>query len=215
MKCQAGGAGVVYVAGYGRSGSTLLDAVLGNHAGIFGGGELTWLYQQCAAHGRCSCGAGLTDCHIWRSVVDRVLRTTRLHACAQAALLTRKTELLRGGGRASEDYVRLWRETFQAIRQTSGKGLVIDSSKCSRLGYYRLPLLAKYLDVPLRVVHLVRDPRAVMWSVHRGTNRQLAEGCRQRPWGGMARALLSWMFSNVVVERLGRRHPELPIVRVR
>ena len=43
--------GILYIAGYGRSGSTLLDSLLNDHPSIFGGGEMMWLFQQAAENG--------------------------------------------------------------------------------------------------------------------------------------------------------------------
>ena len=40
---------VLYIAGYGRSGSTVLDMLLGTHPRIIGGGELTHLFHHSLA----------------------------------------------------------------------------------------------------------------------------------------------------------------------
>ena len=37
---------IIYIAGYGRSGSTVLDIMLGDHPRIFSGGELTYLFDD-------------------------------------------------------------------------------------------------------------------------------------------------------------------------
>ena len=105
---------------------------------------------------------------------------------------------------------------MQAIREESGKSWIVDSSKNTRLNYHRLSLLSKHMGCPVKVIHLVRDPRAVMWSAGRGSNRQLESngrlGGRMR---NMLSGLMSWMFSNVTVEALCSQHPGWSVHQVR
>src|SRR5438067_145989 len=62
---------VVYIAGCGRSGSTLLDRILGEAPGFVPGGELrnvwSWGVTPTA---RCGCGVGFQECSFWRAVYD-------------------------------------------------------------------------------------------------------------------------------------------------
>lgn len=48
---------ILYVGGTGRTGSTVLDRMLGNVPGVFAAGELTWLWFALRSGGRCACGA--------------------------------------------------------------------------------------------------------------------------------------------------------------
>ena len=62
---------VLYIMGAGRSGSTLLDMVLGSHPDVRGAGELTnaarngWLKNE-----DCSCGRPVNDCPFWTEVLQ-------------------------------------------------------------------------------------------------------------------------------------------------
>lgn len=208
--------GILYIAGYGRSGSTLLDSLLNDHPSIFGAGEMMWLFQQAAENGNCSCGQLLNDCSFWRDVMRRVANRVGHHDWAGAARLTLKMERLRTISALDPHYTDLWSAAFDAVREVSGKSWVVDSSKNTRLDYYRLPLLARHMGCPVKIIHLVRDPRAVMWSAARGSNRQLEKGgCSQGHRRRMMGGLMSWVFSNATVEALCRRHPEWPVLRVR
>lgn len=71
----------VYIAGRGRSGSTLLELLLGAHPEIVALGEIEKLSLQFARDGtsaypgRCSCGKPPLECPIWSTVADEIKRT--------------------------------------------------------------------------------------------------------------------------------------------
>ena len=74
----AGAAGravpVLFIAGFGRSGSTLLDRLLGSTPGVHSGGELAAIWTHGLVDDRlCSCGAPFSGCPFWRAV-GRFLR---------------------------------------------------------------------------------------------------------------------------------------------
>src|SRR3546814_13178933 len=60
------------VAGYGRSGTTLLDIALGEQPAIMGAGEVTTLARHVWDRGEyCACGARVRDCPQWNAIVTR------------------------------------------------------------------------------------------------------------------------------------------------
>ena len=70
----------VYIAGRGRSGSTLLELLLGAHPEIVALGEIEKLSLQFARDGtgtypgRCSCGKPPIECPIWSRVAEEIKR---------------------------------------------------------------------------------------------------------------------------------------------
>lgn len=64
---------LLYVAGSGRSGSTLLDMLLSRHSSIASLGEVHRLYMNLRidtdAH-RCTCGERVSNCEFWKAVED-------------------------------------------------------------------------------------------------------------------------------------------------
>ena len=57
---------VLYIAGTGRSGSTLLASILGEVEGVFAAGEVRYLWQRGLAERRlCGCGVPVRDCPVW------------------------------------------------------------------------------------------------------------------------------------------------------
>ena len=60
---------VLYLAGSGRSGSTLVTTVLGQLPGFFAAGELRYLWRRGILENRpCGCGSPVADCPLWARV---------------------------------------------------------------------------------------------------------------------------------------------------
>jgi hypothetical protein len=185
---------VLYIIGYGRSGSTLLDIMLGNHPEVFGAGEATWIFKHFRQNVECSCGASAHSCPVWTRVFDRVGSDPQT-----AARLTLAGDRAIGVSN-TEEYRKTWRTMLDALASQTGARWIVDSSKISRLQFNRLYMLGMLSPDPPLVVHLVRDPRAVMWSVRRGSNRRLAAGDTSLPRGGEIRGLASWILANSMAE---------------
>ena len=60
---------LLFIAGWGRSGSTLLDRILGQVPGVFSAGELRDIWRRGALEDRlCGCGSPFRECAVWRKV---------------------------------------------------------------------------------------------------------------------------------------------------
>jgi len=168
---------VLFIGGYGRSGSTLLDRVLGGVDGLCSAGELRHIFREGHVENRlCGCGSPFRECPFWREVtalafggmesfdarailelqgrVDRWWRAGRL--AARSAPRRPNTEL--------ESYRATLRRLYEAIAGVSGARLIVDSSKDVSHGY-ALRGIGEPLE--LYVLHLVRDSRAVAHSWQR------------------------------------------------
>ena len=63
------GVKVLYIGGLGRSGSTLLDRMLGQLPGFFSAGEIRDLWQRgLRENALCGCGAPFKECEVWTRV---------------------------------------------------------------------------------------------------------------------------------------------------
>ena len=191
---------LIYIGGYGRSGSTLLDTLLSGLPNAWSGGELCWLFSEIVAGRRCSCGALLTECSFWTEVLERVRRSESWLGEVGAARLTeqmQRWDSLMGPKR--RQYASLWRDTLSAIRDVSGAAIIVDSSKSTRKSTWRPDLLSSAGEA-VGLLHLVRDPRQVMASVRKGSNRRLERGGKPRLLGGEYRAMVSWVLTNALFE---------------
>jgi len=206
---------IIYVAGYGRSGSTLLDTILANQPAVFGGGELTWLYQQILDNQSCSCGEPLQACPFWIDVQQKLAAQLPEFDLTAAAALTLSQERWSSWRTQAAAYTTLWDATWEAIAQASGRSMIVDSSKNSRLSRFRLELMLASKACEVSVIHLVRDPRAVMWSTARGSNRKLESGDNRVSWLTPYKGLVSWAYSNSCVDYLQARYPQMRLLRLR
>lgn len=168
---------VLFIGGYGRSGSTLLDRVLGQVPGFRSIGELRHVFQEgFLENRRCGCGIHFRECDFWRAVTDRAFGALTPAELDEMAALKRRVDrwwlapLLGwrlGPARTRRDvdaYRDVLRRLYAAIAAESGARVLIDSSKDVSHGY-ALRGLEDELD--LHVLHLVRDPRAVAFSWQR------------------------------------------------
>jgi hypothetical protein len=177
---------ILYIACLGRSGSTILDTVLGQVDELVSVGELKYIWERGFVGGTlCGCGQPLPNCNFWGEVM-KVVGHPASHGSSIAALdkaskrfRSRHLPLLLES-RVAEwyvsrvtDYQRHLQALYSAILEVSGAHMVIDSSK--QPAY--LALLIRTPGLRVRTLHLVRDPRAVAHSwQRRRTNPENPKG---------------------------------------
>jgi len=207
---------VVLLACAGRSGSTLLDRLIGAHEGFCSTGELRFIWERSFTHDElCGCGAPFSRCPFWDQVSRRAFGAPPGALDTSAAVLLRRCLdqsrqapwLLSSRSPAAHQaavalYGALLERLYGEVLAVSGARAVVDSSGDGTHGL----LLARLPGIELHVVHLVRDPRAVAFSwkrtrerpeVHWGSERMAIEHA-----GTSARR---WMLNNALAERLARR----------
>lgn len=207
---------LLFIGGYGRSGSTLLDRVLGETEGVCSLGEVRHLWREGVVQDRrCGCGARFSSCPWWSAVLHRAFGPHRMDVERILALQRSvdrwwRIPLLVAGSSSGElhAYLDALRRVYEAAAAVSGARLLVDSSKDVSHGYL-LDRLTPQIDV--RMVHLVRDPRAVAYSWQRrkenpGSGRPMD---RWPPW----RTAIEWDAINAMT-RAARRFGR-PCLQVR
>ncbi|HZM00226.1 MAG TPA: sulfotransferase [Planctomycetota bacterium] len=163
---------VLFIAGSGRSGSTLLHNMLGQVEGFFGVGELYQIWGRGFSRNMlCGCRQTFRECGTWAEILERAyggfdsvdvaamhrlsndFRMERLHRLLLPALRRKHLERL---GPYLDGVERL----YQAIAATSGARVIVDSSKTPFYGF----LLNQIESLETYVVLLTRDPRATSHS---------------------------------------------------
>lgn len=199
---------ILYIAGYARIGSTLLDSALGSHERIFSAGEMTHLFDDALAGSPCGCGAPIQDCPVWGAVLEDVGI-----AASDGAAITRACEhgsaALRSQNSRQAAYRDLWTRVLSSLDERADFDLLVDASKSMQFAARRLGQLRELHPEDVSVIHLTRDPRASLWSVRKGGNQIAAS--RQLKTISTLRTAVTWSAANVVAERSSRTVPRLHI----
>ncbi len=165
---------ILYIAGSGRSGSTLLERVLAGIPAIATVGEVLDLPRKVApADEICGCGAKFSLCSFWQAVGARAwsgfdpefLRETHKMQAAVARqrhlpkLLTARNNS--PFNQALQAYTSRYAELATSVATEANANYIVDASKWPALA---LALHRGGLDV--RVIHLIRDVRGVAHSLN-------------------------------------------------
>jgi hypothetical protein len=168
---------ILYIAGAGRSGSTILEMLLGQVPGFLSVGEVHHVWDRgLLENWRCGCGEDFRSCPTWRAVFDSAfggfagVDPGQMRQIQQIVIpprlpgvLPRSLALL-GRRRRERPPLKAYADTlarlYAAIQEVTGCRVIVDSSKYPTYGY----LLSTIPSVDLYVVHLRRDPRAVAYS---------------------------------------------------
>jgi hypothetical protein len=169
---------VLYVAGNGRSGSTLIDVILGQVPGFFPVGEARDVWDYGLIENRsCGCGVPFRECPAWSEIfrdellAESALDPARIVAWRERFAQTKRLApiLLRGAGytrhpnNGIRDYMDALERLYRSISQVTGADVIVDSSKWPTYAF----LLDNLESIDLYVLHLVRDPRACAYSWRR------------------------------------------------
>ena len=201
---QALEARVIYIAGNGRSGSTLLDLAIGDNPGAFSAGELTFVAREGLQTESCGCGKPIGDCALWREVFEKWRKMQPVDV-AEYGELRHRYELNRTVPRllwnllwpstGFRRYCEATKALYVAIQQVTGATTIVDSSKTPG----RIPIVAKLADVT--VVHLCRDFSGYLNSLSKSMQKDVRQGLEVdlHPIAP-GKALFLWLSNNLLVQ---------------
>ncbi|MET8121872.1 sulfotransferase [Micromonospora sp. NPDC005189] len=207
---------VLYLAGSGRSGSTLVTTVLGQLPGFFAAGELRYLWRRGILENRpCGCGSPLADCPLWTRVradltdadpagiAARLAERLRLRGLPALLRRHRRGQPPVPGHPDDTHLARLYASIAEHALPDRAGGIIVDSSKLPPYG----ALLGSLPGIDLYVLHVVRDPRATAysWRRRRPLDGRADDRLMSRPpvW----KAALLWLVWNTATVRLWGDRP--------
>ena len=204
---------LLYILSNGRSGSTLLDLLLHAQPQIWSVGEAQILpWELRAERAPCGCGAELRACPFWSPILPRiplagavppiehfreahgrgrVLRWEHLNDLLRGRVGARRADAAREYGAHNRRYLEAVKDAAEELRGHPVEWLV-DASKDP----YRLLWLESSGLFDVRVVHLVKDPRAFVHSMTRADQKR---GRRS------LRFAARWVVENALFRRLCER----------
>ncbi len=191
---------VLYIGGYGRSGSTILEMMLTAHPAIVGGGEIFRAPEIFAeSRSRCTCGMPLHTCPVWSEVRPAVLTAAEAFGglrALQAEFTALEGRLGRGNPAVELHWQRINMAAFAALRGAKpDASWVVDSSKTARGAAKRPARLEGILNAKLRLIFLRRRPAAVMRSAAKGSNRAMEAGVESGGALAALRAYAGWILA--------------------
>ena len=209
---------VVYIAGAGRSGSTLLEQLLAERLNAVQVGELRMILAARRWGVSCECGVELRSCPLWSPIFESVfgdldaLASGRTEEAFRALTANRSIRrLLRGAStwsRRERDVSGRFARLYDAVRAATGGDVIIDSSKTPADGL----MVSNESSIDLRVVHLVRDSRAVAYSWQR-PKKWTGGGTGTMRTRSPAMSARNWMAHNAFSDLLVRQVAQAVTVR--
>ncbi|WP_436521221.1 sulfotransferase [Actinoplanes sp. HUAS TT8] len=196
---------VMYIAGWGRSGTTIVDNILNSYDGVFSTGELFYLWSRGLIENRkCGCGQLFTRCELWITILDVAFGADRpcpehISQLQREAIRVRHTPGLTGAATSpeAEEYRQVTNRLYHAIAEVTGARLIVDSSKVPSAA----ALLPGMAGIEPYLLHMIRDPRAVTHSWMRAAppaDRRSAMTNQEAP----AASTMHWLVRNALAERL-------------
>lgn len=219
---------VLFLGGMGRSGSTLLERMLGDLPGVAVLGEVVHLWERGLRDDElCGCGRAFSACPFWQQVGERAFGGWDRLDPDEVAALKHRVDRTRHVPRLAlpvlgrtvrqdlQRYLDLYERVYAAALAVDGAAVVVDSSKHASLAY----CLRWSRRLDLRVLLVVRDSPAVAYSWTRQVARPEATGAGSSGLGelmpqySLSRVALRWTVDNLVFELLRGLGVRVELVR--
>lgn len=153
---------IIFIAGDGRSGSTLLDTVLSNIEGSISVGECHrfWVrFSENESH--CACSKMMQNCALWSKVEKQLQDKFPEYNSSEFEKKVREIQFYKNFKKIPSllqskewlHFAEVVKAFYEAISEISGSLCIIDSSKSMPWAY----VLQQITDFDVRVIHLERD----------------------------------------------------------
>ena len=206
---------IIYIAGEGRSGSTILDRTLGGIEGVSSFNEMhVILKPDYLDEQLCSCGEPPDQCPFWTAVNADLARDFDLDRMQKlSAKFDRSGAMPRlffgliwgNTRRELREYAAFCKAQMEAIAYHAECDTIVDSSKVPT----RSLILRRYADLDVYTIHLVRHPGAVAasWArkkVDPSLKGDMTQYSKNRSYG-------VWIYKQLTSELLRFGGPYLPL----
>lgn len=225
---ESGSIKVLSVVGAGRSGTTVLASILDEIDGFVSAGEVRRLWERGVVEERpCGCGQVPVQCPVWAPVVERTLAAGSgspeealqqiIAAQHEVALWRNRLRVLRsvGGGQRGWQALQRVRDVMRLacieLTRATGARVVVDTSKRAE----DAAVFGAMDGVEHYVLHVVRDPRAVVHSWRRPKSFSAAGTTRTMGTRRLPSSVRRWIENCLGAEVLLRQVPRSRWLRIR
>ena len=213
MSLEAEKTKVLFIGGWGRSGSTILELMLGEMQGYYPVGEIYNIWVRGFDENQlCSCGNPFKECEFWCSVVEEAFggfqsldmkevldwqqSIDRMRYIPQLAFPSLRRIKYK---EKFQQYAGTLERLYTAIKKVSNCKVIVDSSKEPTHGF----VLNAIHQIDLGIVHLIRDSRGVAFSWQRKKSRpEIYWKKEYMPKYSFARSAIEWNIRNLIVDML-------------
>ncbi|MCP3939242.1 MAG: sulfotransferase [Actinomycetia bacterium] len=203
---------ILFLAGLGRSGSTIVANVLGQHSNAVSIGELVHLWARGLADNElCGCAKPLQECEFWTRVgelafggwsqldLDEVMSLQGRVDRNRYIPLMVFPKLHPRRALDQQRYTDILLRIYRAIRDVSGAEVIVDSTKHVSYAY----LLSQIEGIDVSVAHLVRESQGVAYSWAKTIERpEVTSGHDEMPRYSPARTSSKWLSYNLMLHGL-------------
>ena len=192
---------IVAISGSGRTGSTLLSLLLSQHRSILNLGQLRDLWSAWSVDAPCTCGHRLSGCPVYSVVIPEAFGgnpAEGLHEMRRSMkVFFRDAADVRDWGATGAverlaarhaGYIARLNSVLDALQRVTGVNDFVDASKSPEMAL----ALGLTAGTDLRVLNLVRDPRAIAVSWRKRRGQALAGWEFSRVWAKRQQALSRW-----------------------
>lgn len=202
---------LIYIVSNGRSGSTLLDMLIGKHSKCYTLGEFQMLPIDFEYNTQpCGCGESLKNCHFWsqiylanEKIIDegvisrfrnfgagKLLRWNELKSVYlnKPERIEEKQEIYKYG---QENYT-VFTSVLNKVREEMDVEYLVDASK----DLYRLKWLAQSELFDISVLHIIKSPEAFVYSMRKSEMRFFPKMKRT------IRMSLRWVIENHFINKV-------------
>ena len=197
---------LIYISSLGRSGSTLIDIILGEQENHFSLGELNNLTRAGLIHGEyCSCGAIIEDCPFWSKVIMdwNKVRNLSIVEYRKATIQYVRTKgifrFFKNMLFPSENFrafVADTRSLYDILLKHTNGAVLVESSKRAQ----KIWLLRK-IGLKIKVIHLTRKFSGVLNSNKKFFKKDVKAGVERdlEPNESAVQLALKWLLGNFMI----------------
>ncbi len=215
---------LVYIAGDGRSGSTLLDRLLGEVDGLFSCGEIWNCWNRAFVENqKCACDAEFSECEYWQRVVNSVENSVGVFDVDALIKIQKRIMRIRyvpymifpavrpkWYSALLQKYISIILPFYTSISLCSDAKYIVDSSKMPIYGL----LLYATGKFDLHIIHLVRNSLAVAYSWKRRKVRpEIAGAIVYMPVQSCFESALGWVKHNLLSGLLTKLNEKSMLMR--
>lgn len=203
---------VLCIVGETRSGSTIVDRVLGTLDGVQSLCELDYFWVSGLKNNdSCSCGESFRDCDFWKDIVAELftdiddiehIMTLRDEVTPSRHFLKLLTNTYSAEFAQKLEEYRYWiGALYRVLAGKTGSSIFVDSSK----GVNVPLILGGIPGINVHVLHVVRDVRGFVYSLQKGNINPAFKG-KMATRSSLSGAS-GWLVRNIFCEMLKQKFP--------